>query len=170
MKLFAIQQCALQFQFAPGDDAPSQYVVFSEDPEDSSNVRLRITPAAVVGKGYEDDAQAVEIVFDRNGHERFRRWWPMKYAAWDTRAPTVIEAEEKARLKAEADASKRAKDEDKNEDKVAAGHKPVAPTDQKKMDAPATPGHVTTAETSKQAEAAGAANKPALAQQQTKRR
>lgn len=83
MRLFSILQTAFLFRFNFAPDAPTYGLEFSEDPNDSSLTRLRAVAS--------DQSDAVEIEFDRNGRERSRRLWPMKYPAWDRRDPAVIE-------------------------------------------------------------------------------
>lgn len=88
MKLFSIIQTSIDLRFSEDPEAAVQTITFTEDPNDSSNVRMRITPP---NDGHDNDA--VEIVFDRNGRERERRLWPMRYLSWDQRDPDTIEAE-----------------------------------------------------------------------------
>lgn len=89
MKLFSILQQAVSISY-PGDEGDKEHVLlFSQDPNDSSLVRMRIEPS--------DSDEAVEITFTRNGGELSRRLWSKKYPAWDQRSPAEIdEAEAKA--------------------------------------------------------------------------
>lgn len=102
MRLFSILQHTLPIAFQGGHF--QQAIEFSEDPNDSSNVRLRATQPTVDGV-MPDDGEAVEIVFDRNGRERSRRAWPLNLPAWETEAETAKrlakEAEAAASVEAE---------------------------------------------------------------------
>lgn len=100
MRLFSVINTALQLSFPYRDAAIVQTVDFGQDPNDSSIVRMRITPPAPTGADI-SVLSAIEIEFDRNGRERSRRLWPMKYQAWDSRDPAVIEEEIAARMPAE---------------------------------------------------------------------
>lgn len=110
MKLFSILQHAIAFQWPYRDGITiNQTIELSQDPDDSSLVRLRATPpVSSEGSGeVADGSEALEIEFDRNGRERSRRLWPMKYPAWDKRDAADIdkamaEAEEKAAIAVEA--------------------------------------------------------------------
>lgn len=90
MRLFSVINTALQLSFPYRDAAIVQTVDFGHDPNDSSIVRMRITPPAPTGADI-SVLSAIEIEFDRNGRERSRRLWPMKYQAWDSRDPALIE-------------------------------------------------------------------------------
>lgn len=91
MRLFSIQQVPLLLRFTIGGEVHSQLLDFGQHPEDSSIVRLRVTPPLDSKKPVPDDAAALELEFDRNGRVRSERQWPMKYPAWDQRTPEEIE-------------------------------------------------------------------------------
>lgn len=101
MRIFSIQQACLVLPFQVGDTRVTQSFDFSQDPDDSSIVRLRVTPPADDKEPLPDNALAKELEFDRNGRVRSERDWPMRYPAWDKRDPATIEeqiaAEEAAR-------------------------------------------------------------------------
>lgn len=91
MRLFSIQQVPLLLRFTIGGETHSQLLDFGQHPEDSSIVRLRVTPPLDGKKPLPDGAAALELEFDRNGRVRSERQWPMKYPAWDQRTPEEIE-------------------------------------------------------------------------------
>lgn len=101
MRMFSIIQSPLALFFPASDQA--QLVQFGEHPDDSSIVRMRITPPSKEGAPLADDAAAIEITFDRNGRERSRRLWPMLYPAWDQRDPADIDKELEDRQSKEAE-------------------------------------------------------------------
>lgn len=92
MKLFSILQTTMLVQFA-GSSRLQQSLDFSQDADDSSIVRLRITPPQDGTDPLPDDAEALEFTFDRNGRVRDQRSWPMRYPAWDKREAATIEKE-----------------------------------------------------------------------------
>lgn len=90
MRLFSIIQTTMLVQFA-GSMRLQQSLDFSQDADDSSIVRLRITPPQDAAEPIPDDAEALEFTFDRNGRVRDHRSWPMRYPAWDKREAATIE-------------------------------------------------------------------------------
>lgn len=92
MKMFSILQGGFTLSFPNGEKRELlQLVQLSEHPDDSSIVRIRITPPVEMTAQAAEDASAIEITFDRNGRERSRRLWPMRYPAWDQREPADID-------------------------------------------------------------------------------
>lgn len=120
MRLFSILQQPLTLQWPYRDGITiNQTVELSQDPDDTSILRLRATPpVSSEGSGeVADGSEALEIEFDRNGRERSRRLWPMKYPAWDKRDAAdidkaMVEAEERAAVVTEAAKQEPAADPD----------------------------------------------------------
>lgn len=88
--LFSIRHQALLLEFSMGDRKVRQSAEFSDDPNDSSVVRMRVTPPNEVDGEMPEDAHAIELEFDRQGKWLSERKWPMKLPAWDRRTPEEI--------------------------------------------------------------------------------
>lgn len=83
MRHFSILQTALAVVLDP--DKPATSLTFTEDPNDSSIMRLRVASA--------ESDNAVELTFDRNGRQRGSRLWPTRYPAWSDKEPADLDKE-----------------------------------------------------------------------------
>jgi hypothetical protein len=89
MRIFSILQTSIALRFTDDKEADGGKafgIAFGEDPDDSSIMRMRLVPP-------DDDGNAVEIKFDRNGRERSQRLWPLRYPAWSTKTPDELDKE-----------------------------------------------------------------------------